>query len=69
MAIDSNEFRQVMQKWATGVAVVTASHNGVEHGKTVSSLTSLSAEPPLVSVSLNKSSHTLGLVINSGLLV
>ena len=65
MVIDSDEFRQVMQKWATGVAVVTASHNGVEHGMTVSSLTSVSAEPSSVSVSLNKSSHAHGLVINS----
>jgi len=64
MAIDSDKFRQVMQKWATGFAVVTASHNDVEHGMTVSSLTSVSAEPSSVSVSLNKSSHAHGLVIN-----
>jgi flavin reductase (DIM6/NTAB) family NADH-FMN oxidoreductase RutF len=47
-----------------GVAVVTASHDGVEHGMTVSSLTSVSAEPSSISVSLNKSGHEHGLVIN-----
>jgi len=65
MAIDSDKFRQVMQKWATGFVVVTASHNDVERGMTVSSLTSVSTEPSSVSALLNKSGHTHGLVINS----
>lgn len=60
-----DELREVMRFWASGVAIVGAEHEGVRHGMTVSSFTSLSLEPPLVMISLQKSTRTHDLVIGS----
>jgi flavin reductase (DIM6/NTAB) family NADH-FMN oxidoreductase RutF len=58
--------REAMRQWATGVAVVSSLHDGVQHGMTVSSFTSISLEPPLVLVSLSKEARTHDLVQRSG---
>ncbi len=55
-----------MRHWASGVAIVTVTHEGDRHGMTVSSFTSIAAEPPLVLVSLQTSSRTHGLVSKAG---
>jgi flavin reductase (DIM6/NTAB) family NADH-FMN oxidoreductase RutF len=57
--------REAMRYWASGVGVLGAEHQGTRHGMTVSSFTSLSIEPPLVMVSLQKSSRTHNLVVGS----
>jgi flavin reductase (DIM6/NTAB) family NADH-FMN oxidoreductase RutF len=54
----SEQLRQAMRQWATGVTIVSASHAGQRHGMTVSSFTSVSLEPPMVLVSLEQSTHT-----------
>ncbi len=66
MTITPEELRKAMRNWATGITIVTAAHEGTQHGMTVSSFTSLSLEPPLISVSLNQTSRTHGLVSASG---
>jgi flavin reductase (DIM6/NTAB) family NADH-FMN oxidoreductase RutF len=60
-----DELREVMRFWASGVAIVGAEFDGIRHGMTVSSFTSLSLEPPLVMVSLQKATRTHDLVIGS----
>jgi flavin reductase (DIM6/NTAB) family NADH-FMN oxidoreductase RutF len=55
-----------MRRWATGVTVVSAAHDGVQHGMTVSSFTSISLEPPYVLISLARHARTHGLVARSG---
>lgn len=59
--------RQAMRQWATGVTVVSSLHQGIRHGMTVSSFTSISLEPPLVLVSLSKEARTHDLVQQSGI--
>lgn len=61
MSIDPEALRIAMRQWATGVTIVSATHLGVQHGMTVSSFTSVSLEPPLVLVSLERgrTTHTL----------
>ncbi len=54
-----------MRRWATGVTLVTARHQGVYHGMTVSSFTSLSLEPPYIMVSLECGARTHDLVRDS----
>ena len=54
--------RQAMRHWTTGVTVVTAAHRGQRHGMTVSSFTSVSLEPPLVLVALQRDTRTCALV-------
>ncbi len=45
-------------RFATGVAVVTLDTSSGRHGITVNSFTSVSMEPPLVLVSIGKTTHT-----------
>lgn len=59
MSIDQAEFRRVMGHFASGVTVVTVCLEGTCHGITVSSFCSLSLEPPLVLICIDRrySSH------------
>ncbi|OJY12795.1 MAG: hypothetical protein BGP05_02355 [Rhizobiales bacterium 62-47] len=60
-------FRQMMGRFATGVAVVlTAGRNGPV-GLTVNSLTSLSLDPPLLLFCAKNSSRTAEAVLDCGL--
>lgn len=58
-------FRQAFRAWPSGVAIVTSAHEGELHGMTISSLTSVSLEPPLVSVCCDLASKTLALIQRS----
>jgi flavin reductase (DIM6/NTAB) family NADH-FMN oxidoreductase RutF len=47
--IDSDTFRSVLGRFASGVTIVTArDDSGTDHGMTVSAFCSLSLEPPMV---------------------
>ncbi len=58
--------RQAMRKWTAGVAVVTSEYEGDRHGMTVNSFTSISLEPPLVTVTLALNTRTHALVQKAG---
>jgi flavin reductase (DIM6/NTAB) family NADH-FMN oxidoreductase RutF len=66
MTLDSETLRRAMRAWTTGVAVITAVHEGQRYGMTVNSFTSISLEPPLISVTLEQLTHTHELVEKSG---
>lgn len=58
--IDQNAFRQCLGQFATGVTVVTcATANGVHHGTTANSFSSVSLEPPLVLWNIAKDARSL----------
>ena len=59
MSIERTEFFDIMASFASGVTVVTSAYEGRLIGITVSSFTSLSAEPKLILVCIDKgvSSH------------
>ena len=67
MALDPEKLRHAMRAWTTGVVIVTAIHEGQQYGMTVNSFTSISLEPPLVSVTLKQLTHTYDLVVKSGM--
>ncbi|MEM7735249.1 MAG: flavin reductase family protein [Deinococcota bacterium] len=48
------DFRHALGRFATGVTVVTVQHEGTTRGITVSAFMSLSLEPPLVGVCIDK---------------
>jgi flavin reductase (DIM6/NTAB) family NADH-FMN oxidoreductase RutF len=54
MAIDHDRFRKVMGHFVTGVTVVTALDGDRPFGITVNALSSVSLEPPLVMVALDR---------------
>jgi len=66
MTLDPEQLRHAMRAWTTGVTVVTATHDGQQYGMTVNSFTSISLDPPLVSLALKKLTHTHELVEKSG---
>lgn len=66
MTLDPEQLRHAMRAWTTGVAVVTAQHDGRRYGMTVNSFTSISLDPPLISVALRQLTHTHELVEKSG---
>ncbi|MDQ3635103.1 MAG: flavin reductase family protein [Acidobacteriota bacterium] len=54
MPISKDEFRSALSKFASGVTVVTLKDkDGTPHGITVSAFSSVSLEPPLVSVCID----------------
>jgi len=60
--LDADTFKRALASWASGVSVVTARDGERVHGLTVSAFSSVSLEPPLVLVCLDKTSNTLQLV-------
>jgi len=59
-------FKNVMAHVATPVAVVTSIEGGLPVGTTVSAFLSLSMDPPMILVSLDRGSETLELVTETG---
>ena len=64
--INSEEFRDVIGRFATGVTVVTAADGDRRFGSTASAVSSLSLEPPMLLVCLNRSSATGAAVARTG---
>ncbi len=62
MSVEPDVFRRALRKFATGITVVTVSSHGELHGMTASSFASVSLQPPLVLVCLDKTSRTLSLI-------
>jgi flavin reductase (DIM6/NTAB) family NADH-FMN oxidoreductase RutF len=56
------QFRSVMRRLAGGVSIITAGKNDDITGMTVTSLTSLSADPPRLLVSINRQASAFALI-------
>ena len=65
MAFDPNLFRQVLGRFATGVTVVTVAQGGMKHGMTANAFSSVSLNPPLILVSVDKRAEMHGLLLKS----
>jgi flavin reductase (DIM6/NTAB) family NADH-FMN oxidoreductase RutF len=64
------EFRNALARWASGVTVLTARHGDERVGMTAASFSSLSLEPPLILVCIDREAHSHdGLVGAPGFLV
>lgn len=64
--IDATMFRQVLGHFTSGITVVTAFVDGRPIGFTAQSFTSLSLDPPLVSLAPAKTSRTWGMIRRGG---
>jgi flavin reductase (DIM6/NTAB) family NADH-FMN oxidoreductase RutF len=59
MPIEKNELRQVMGHFATGVTIITTlTKAGQLHGLTANAFTSVSLEPPLLLISVDKKAES-----------
>ncbi len=65
MSVTTDEFKQVMRNWTTGVAIISSEHRGVYHGMTINSFSSISVHPALVVVTLANNTRTSQLVKRS----
>jgi flavin reductase (DIM6/NTAB) family NADH-FMN oxidoreductase RutF len=65
---DQQVFRDVIGRFASGVTVITTAVDGVPHGTTASAVSSLSLDPPMVLVCLNKTSETQAAILKAGAL-
>lgn len=65
MSYDPDKLRQTMRMWATGVTVVTAKADQHLFGMTVSSFTSVTLEPPLILVCIQKQLPTAQAILDS----
>ena len=65
-ATDATVFRRVISNFTSGVVVITTEHEGVPYGMTVSAVSSLSMDPPMLLVCLNTASRTQEAVHSSG---
>lgn len=60
---DPRQLRNTLGNFATGVVVLTYESGGAYHGVTVNSFTSVSLEPPLVLVSMMRTSRALNYLL------
>ena len=59
MPIEKNQLRQVMGHFATGVTIITTfNKDGQMHGLTANAFTSVSLEPPLLLISVDKKAES-----------
>jgi len=63
---DGQDLRSLMRFVPHNVAVLAVDHDGDRMGVTISSLVSLSLEPPLIGVSIGKQAALYELVRNAG---
>ena len=59
-------FREVMRRFETGVTVVTTSIDGKPKGLTANAFASVSAEPPMVLICVNRQSRSHPLIARAG---
>lgn len=64
--LTSDAFREVIGHFASGVTVITTTLDGRPYGTTASAVTSLSLEPPMLVVCLNRASATGQAILRSG---
>jgi flavin reductase (DIM6/NTAB) family NADH-FMN oxidoreductase RutF len=65
--VDADAFRRAVGHFGSGVTVVTARVDGVDHAMTASAFTSVSLEPVLVLVCVDKEARFRDAVLESGL--
>ena len=63
--INIKNFKNTLNKFSTGITVISINHKEKYIGKTVNSFASLSLNPPLVLFSLDKKSSSIKNYINS----
>ena len=67
MSVSSEEFRTALSRFASGVTVVTSvESSGKFHGMTVASFCSVSLDPPLILVCVNRNAGSRDVISESG---
>jgi flavin reductase (DIM6/NTAB) family NADH-FMN oxidoreductase RutF len=67
VAVDKAMYRQVVGRFAAGVTVITTGKDGHYHGMTATAFCSLSLDPTLVLICVEKSANTLPVLESAGI--
>lgn len=65
LKVSPEDYKAVGRRFASGVTIITVAHEGAVHGMTASSFTTVSLDPPLVLVSLERDSTTRKMVVEA----
>ncbi len=65
MPASTEDFREAMRRFATGVAIVTTAYDGRVHGFTANAFASVSADPPTVLICVNRGATAHPLIASS----
>jgi flavin reductase (DIM6/NTAB) family NADH-FMN oxidoreductase RutF len=65
MSVDATTYRRVVGNFSTGVAVVTSGEGTDAHGVTVNSFTSVSLDPTLLLVCLDRASRSRATILQT----
>ena len=66
MSLDAAGYRKLIGHFATGVTVITTAHGGLMHGMTANAVTSVSLDPLLLLVCVDREAHAYEQVLRSG---
>lgn len=66
--VDSQAFKNVMSRWATGISIITTQNNGEKYGFTANSFASVSIDPLLVTFSMGQNLSVRPQIEQSGVL-
>jgi flavin reductase (DIM6/NTAB) family NADH-FMN oxidoreductase RutF len=66
MTVDAGTFKDTLAQFVSGVTIVTTQHDSTLNGATVSSFTSVSLDPPLILICLQKQIATHDAILASG---
>ncbi|MFI0486698.1 flavin reductase family protein [Actinomadura sp. 9N215] len=64
--VTADGFRDVMRRWASGVAVITMQGPDGPHGMTINALLSVSLDPPTLLIVLARNGRTHGILERTG---
>ncbi len=67
MSLDPNLLKKVMAQWSSGITIVTTTLGGKWQGITANSCSSVSLNPPLVAVSIDKKLYIHLILEQSGI--
>lgn len=65
LSVDPFEYRTIIGHFATGVTVITTAHGDAMQGMTANAIASLSLDPVMLLICVEKNTHTHGLLLNS----
>ncbi len=69
MAVDPLEFRTIIGHFATGVTVITTCDGDKLHGMTANAVSSLSLDPVMVLICVDKTTYAHGVISDGGVFV
>lgn len=67
--MDRDDFRQAAGHFASGVTVITAHYENTDYGITLSAMTSLSLDPPMLLICVNRTLPSHDAIKGSGLFI